>query len=268
MAYRTTRSGRMVPNTRLLGFFTGGESEGRPGDGGGEKTRWLKWKREEVEESGPRSWLYDAALRRLIRGGEKTTLVCVAPLRSRVGGMLDTRKSAASESVRDGRWRGECGEGKGMRRARLLEGVASHGGIRDPVSSLSPANGEGVVQASRCFQAVSSACGGRSKEKRSSVTLGTQQECQVQGPPPVSEPETSDVMRPGRRQREGKLTAHATEAPSKVESHNGTGSPGGRGPLMGQHVDRGGGKAEWGGLWWPSEGRSCLLYTSPSPRDS
>lgn len=97
IAYRTTLIGRTGPNNRRFGFFTGGEREGRPGDGGGEKTRWLKLKRDDVEESGPRSWwLYDAALRRLIRGGEKT-LVCAVLLRSSVGGMLKTRQSAASE---------------------------------------------------------------------------------------------------------------------------------------------------------------------------
>jgi hypothetical protein len=47
----------MVPNRPRLGLFAGGESDGSPGDGGGEKTKWLKLKREEVEESGPRSWL-------------------------------------------------------------------------------------------------------------------------------------------------------------------------------------------------------------------
>ncbi len=104
-----------MPNSRRLGFFTGGEREGRPGDGGGEKTRWLKLKREEVEESGPRSWLYEAALRRLIRGGEKTTFACVVLLRSSVGGMvLLARLWSASSNEGSGKrfegWRsGEMG---------------------------------------------------------------------------------------------------------------------------------------------------------------
>lgn len=52
------------------GFPCRGTRAGRPGDGGGEKTRWLKLKREEVEESGPRSLaLYEPARRRLRRGG-------------------------------------------------------------------------------------------------------------------------------------------------------------------------------------------------------
>ncbi len=80
--------GRTKPASPLEGFRGGGESEGRPGDGGGEKTRWLKLKRDEVEERGPLSWLYDAALRRLMRGGDIITLECEVRLRSRVGGML------------------------------------------------------------------------------------------------------------------------------------------------------------------------------------
>jgi hypothetical protein len=55
IVYRITLSGRIVKNPRRLGFLTGGEREGRPGDGGGEKTKWLKLKRDDVEESGPRS---------------------------------------------------------------------------------------------------------------------------------------------------------------------------------------------------------------------
>jgi hypothetical protein len=55
-------------------FLGGGEREGRPGDGGGEKRRWLKLNREDVEERGPRSWLYDAALLRLMRGGDTIIL--------------------------------------------------------------------------------------------------------------------------------------------------------------------------------------------------
>lgn len=66
-----------------------GTSAGRPGDGGGEKSRWLKLKREEVEESGPRSaWLYEAVLRRLIRGGDTIILECLVRERSSVGGMV------------------------------------------------------------------------------------------------------------------------------------------------------------------------------------
>ena len=56
------------------GFRGGGESVGRPGDGGGEKTRWLKLKRDDVEERGPLSWLYEAALRRFMRGGDMMIL--------------------------------------------------------------------------------------------------------------------------------------------------------------------------------------------------
>jgi hypothetical protein len=62
---------------------------GRPGDGGGEKRRWLKLKRDEVDDSGPRSWLYEAALRRFIRGGETIILECLVRERSSVGGMVD-----------------------------------------------------------------------------------------------------------------------------------------------------------------------------------
>lgn len=57
MAKRISLSGRIVPSSFRFGFFTGGESDGRPGDGGGEKTKWLKLKRDDVEERGPRSLL-------------------------------------------------------------------------------------------------------------------------------------------------------------------------------------------------------------------
>ena len=86
---RITRLGR----TRLprlpegfRGLFT---RAGRPGDGGGEKRRWLKLKREDVADSGPWSWLYEAALRRFIRGGETIILACLVRERSSVGGMVD-----------------------------------------------------------------------------------------------------------------------------------------------------------------------------------
>lgn len=73
----------------FFGFFRGGDNEGNPGDGGGEKTRWLKLKREDVEDRGPLSYLlYEVALRRLIRGGETIIFAWVAPDRSRVGGMV------------------------------------------------------------------------------------------------------------------------------------------------------------------------------------
>ena len=72
--YRMTRLGLIQPDSPRDGFRGGGESVGSRGDGGGEKTRWLKLKRDEVDESGPLSWLYDAAFRRLIRGGEMMLL--------------------------------------------------------------------------------------------------------------------------------------------------------------------------------------------------
>lgn len=36
-----------------MGFPCRGTKAGRPGDGGGEAMRWLKLKRDEVEDSGP-----------------------------------------------------------------------------------------------------------------------------------------------------------------------------------------------------------------------
>jgi hypothetical protein len=94
---RNARLGRTKP-PRLVGDFRGrGARAGRPGDGGGEKRRWLKLKREEVDDSGPLSWVYDAALRRLIRGGATIILECLVRLRSRVGGMFDRRKKKSGK---------------------------------------------------------------------------------------------------------------------------------------------------------------------------
>lgn len=86
---RISLLGLTRPTSPLDGLRGGGDSDGKPGDGGGEKTRWLKLKREEVEERGPlsRLWLYDAALRRLMRGVVMTILEWAVLLRSRVGGM-------------------------------------------------------------------------------------------------------------------------------------------------------------------------------------
>jgi len=57
------------------GFRGRGMRCGRPGEGGGEeKTRWLKLKRDEVADSGTFSCVYDAALRRLMRGGDTIIL--------------------------------------------------------------------------------------------------------------------------------------------------------------------------------------------------
>lgn len=72
---------------------------GSPGDGGGEwKARWSKPKREELEDSGPLSAeLYEAALRRLIRGGEIIILDEVTPwcVTDMVGGAMVRRRSTA-----------------------------------------------------------------------------------------------------------------------------------------------------------------------------
>lgn len=88
----TARLGRTKP-PRLVGDFRGrGAKAGRPGDGGGENKRWLKPKREEVDDTGAFSWVYDAALRRLIRGGATLTLACLVRLRSRVGGIVTAFK--------------------------------------------------------------------------------------------------------------------------------------------------------------------------------
>ena len=77
-------------------FLGGGISAGSLGEGGGEKSRWLKLNRDDVEESGPRSWLlYEAARRRLSLGGATTTLGRVDDWpRSRRGGIM-----AAAECV-------------------------------------------------------------------------------------------------------------------------------------------------------------------------
>jgi hypothetical protein len=49
----------LVGRTKLAklpdGFRVLLTNAGRPGDGGGEKRRWLKLKRDEVDDSGPRS---------------------------------------------------------------------------------------------------------------------------------------------------------------------------------------------------------------------
>ena len=45
-----------------------GTNAGRPGEGGGEEIRWLKLNRDEVELMGPRSFVYEVALRRLSLG--------------------------------------------------------------------------------------------------------------------------------------------------------------------------------------------------------
>jgi hypothetical protein len=92
--YRRARLG-LTGSSLLPDAFRGraGTSAGRPGDGGGEKRRWLKLKREDVEESGPRSaWLYEAALRRFIRGGDTIILECRVRERSSVGGILKQSK--------------------------------------------------------------------------------------------------------------------------------------------------------------------------------
>lgn len=49
---RSTLLGRTNPVNPLGVFLSGGESDGKPGDGGGEKTRWSNVKRDEVEEMG------------------------------------------------------------------------------------------------------------------------------------------------------------------------------------------------------------------------
>lgn len=60
-------------------FFLGrGTNTGRLGEGGGEKRRWLKLNRAEVEERGALSvLLYEALRRRLSLGGAIMTFGCV-----------------------------------------------------------------------------------------------------------------------------------------------------------------------------------------------
>lgn len=94
-----SRIGRTPRISFLWGGFFGGESDGRPGDGGGENTKWLKLKREDVDDRGPFSaTLYEAARRRLIRGG-KMALACAVLLRSSVGGMLKNRNRNQERKV-------------------------------------------------------------------------------------------------------------------------------------------------------------------------
>ena len=84
----------------MEGFLGLGTNWGRPGEGGGEaKMRWLNPKRDEVEERGPPSLVYDAALLRLIRGGETIILEWEVRLRSSVGGILTVGKGSAERSV-------------------------------------------------------------------------------------------------------------------------------------------------------------------------
>lgn len=72
MAIRNTRLGRALKLDLLFGR---GMRAGRLGEGGGENKRWLKLKRDDVEERGPRSWaLYEMARRRFILGGATMTL--------------------------------------------------------------------------------------------------------------------------------------------------------------------------------------------------
>lgn len=52
-----------------------GTNAGKPGEGGGEKIRWLKLNRDEVDDVGPFSPWYEAALRRFSRA--IITLGCV-----------------------------------------------------------------------------------------------------------------------------------------------------------------------------------------------
>lgn len=90
---RNTRLGRTRPVKPVEGFRNRGVNAGRPGDGGGEKRRWLKLKREDVDDKGPLSWLYEAARRRFIRGGETIILECLVRVRSSVGGMTYSGRS-------------------------------------------------------------------------------------------------------------------------------------------------------------------------------
>lgn len=75
-----------------VGFPCRGMRVGRLGLGGGVAMRWLKLKRDDVEDCGPLSLaLYEAARRRLIRGefrDDRIMSACVYVLvRSRVGGI-------------------------------------------------------------------------------------------------------------------------------------------------------------------------------------
>lgn len=63
-----------------------GTNAGKPGEGGGEKMRWLKLNLDEVDDVGPFSPWYEAALRRFSRA--IITLGCVLWERSIAGAII------------------------------------------------------------------------------------------------------------------------------------------------------------------------------------
>lgn len=95
-----TRLGRCLNRRSDVDRFRLGTRAGRPGDGGGEKRRWLKFNLDVVEEivAALRS-LYEAVRRKLRRVGTIMTLPCVDGERSIWGTMMvgETTKRACAQ---------------------------------------------------------------------------------------------------------------------------------------------------------------------------